>query len=129
MKRVPAAAPPSRRRALVALPAAALAWVAAGRQPVQAFENAGGVDSATSPLVQELLRRTEEKKAERAKERLDDYYRRNFGDYLSFEASSTPGSSDSENQERIRQWLQQNAEPALPAAAAAKRRQERGAAE
>lgn len=45
------------------------------------------------------------------------------------QAGSAPGSSSSENQERIRQWLQQNSEPALPAAAAAKRRQERGASE
>lgn len=115
------AAPPSRRRVLAALPGAALVW-ASSRQPAQASENAGGVDSATSPLVQgkplaraggqptdpscrerrlsvhpcasllaprpasaELLRRTEEKKAERAKERLEDYYRRNFGEYLSFQ--------------------------------------------
>ena len=35
----------------------------------------------------ELLRRTEEKKAERAKERLDAYYQKNYGDYLSFQAS------------------------------------------
>lgn len=43
-------------------------------------ENAGGVDVATSPLVQELLRKTEEKKEERQKERLESYYRRNYGD-------------------------------------------------
>ncbi|KAL4449375.1 hypothetical protein ABPG77_007019 [Micractinium sp. CCAP 211/92] len=127
-QRAPAAVPSTRRRALAALPAAALVWTAS-QQRALGSENAGGVDSATSPLVQELLRRTEEKKAERAKERLDDYYRRNFGDYLSFQAGSAPGSSSSENQERIRQWLQQNSEPALPAAAAAKRRQERGASE
>jgi len=39
----------------------------------------------------ELLRRTEEKKADRAKERLDDYYRRNFGDYLSFQVGCDRG--------------------------------------
>lgn len=93
---------------------------AAGRPAHAALsENAGGVDSASSPLIQvrretpaglgvcpwfrdpsgeeaqfeprhprllqELLRRTEEKREERKKERLDDYYRRNFGDYLAFQ--------------------------------------------
>lgn len=51
------------------------------------------------------------------------------GPCAKLQAGTASGSSSSENQERIRQWLQQNAEPALPAAAAAKRRQERGAAE
>lgn len=37
------------------------------------------------PPLPELLRRTEEKREERRKERLDDYYRRNYGDYLSFQ--------------------------------------------
>lgn len=39
----------------------------------------------------ELLKRTAEKKEERYKERLNDYYRRNYGDYFAFEAG--PGSS------------------------------------
>lgn len=38
-----------RRRALLAIPA--LMWAVA-RQPAQAAENAGGVDSASSPLIQ-----------------------------------------------------------------------------
>lgn len=36
------------------------------------------VDDATSPYIQDLLRKTAEKKDERKQERLDDYYRRNF---------------------------------------------------
>lgn len=126
------------------------------------------------PPLPELLRRTEEKREERRKERLDDYYRRNYGDYLSFQvgpgqqlpgggwlavgaagrqllglggasisnlpppnlpcsplpqAGSVPASDTSANQQKIREWLERNLEPALPfEAAAARRQQEAGAA-
>lgn len=64
-------------------------------------------------LPAELLKRTEEKREERKKERLDDYYRRNFGDYLSFQAGGGDAAGGSENQKAIKAWLQQNAEPPL----------------
>lgn len=59
---------------------------AAGAVPLQASGPASAtgrptnreVDAADSPMIQEMLRRTAEKKEERAKERLDDYYRRNY---------------------------------------------------
>jgi len=68
------------------------------------------VDDASSPLVQELLQRTQDMKEMRRKERLDDYYRRNFSDYFSFQESSNMDSQglSSETQEEIRNWLQQN---------------------
>ena len=58
---------------------------AAGAWPLQASGPASAerptnreVDAAESPMIQEMLRRTAEKKDERAKQRLDDYYRRNY---------------------------------------------------
>lgn len=39
----------------------------------------------------ELLKRTEEKREQRKKERLDDYYKRNFGDYFEVRA---PGAEE-----------------------------------
>ena len=62
------------------------------------------VDPATSPYVQELLRRTEEKREERYKERLADYDRRNFKEYLEFANKG----GDSEEEVAIRQWLKRN---------------------
>lgn len=62
----------------------------------------------------ELLKRTEEKREERKRERLDDYYRRNFADYF----ENSPPAEDSETQRAIRQWLEKNKAPALPADAA-----------
>jgi hypothetical protein len=68
------------------------------------------VDNATSPLVQELLRRTNEKKDERKKERLQDYYRRNYGDYFSFQAGGNMNSEGlrPETQAAIKKWLEDN---------------------
>lgn len=65
------------------------------------------VDNATSPLVQELLQRTRENAADRQRKRLKDYYRRNFGDYFSFQAGNMKGLS-LETQEQIKKWLQEN---------------------
>lgn len=52
-------------------------------------------------LPPELLRRTEEKKEERRKERLDDYYRRNYGEYLNFQVSAvwSPEGTEAEGTE------------------------------
>lgn len=44
---------------------------------------------------------------------MDDYYKRNFSDYFSA-SSDVLAKEGSENQERIKAWLQKNAEPALP---------------
>lgn len=63
-------------------------------------------NDADNPLIQELLRRTEEKREERRRERLEDYYRRNFSDYFSFEMSPGMGSQglSPETIESIKKW-------------------------
>ena len=74
------------------------------------------VDDSTSPFVQDLLAKTEALKEQRKKERLNDYYRRNYTDYFSFQAGSNmnvQGLSKG-TQEDIKKWLQENAEPAPP---------------
>lgn len=70
------------------------------------------VDDATSPFVQSLLKRTEENRDKYAKERLQDYYKRNFKEYFEFESSNAKvgrarGLSP-ETQEAIAQWLEKN---------------------
>lgn len=64
---------------------------------------------ASSPLVQELLRRSEEKKEERYKERLQDYYRKNYKDYFEFE-SKKANYGRTEVERKIQDWLEQNKE-------------------
>jgi hypothetical protein len=68
------------------------------------------VDNASSPFIQELLRRTDEKKDERKAERLKDYYRRNYQDYFQFMDGSNMSNSgiDEETQKQIRAWLEEN---------------------
>ena len=63
------------------------------------------VDPKDSPLVQELLRRTEEKREERYKERLDDYNRRNFADYFDVVDKGYNGKTATENDAAIREQL------------------------
>lgn len=62
-------------------------------------------DPNDSPLVQELLRRTEEKKEARTRERLDDYNRRNFKDYFDVVDKGYNGRTVTENDEAIRAQL------------------------
>ncbi|KAF5838054.1 hypothetical protein DUNSADRAFT_3488 [Dunaliella salina] len=57
-----------------------------------------------SPMIAELKRRSDEKREERAKERLDDYYRRNYKDYFEF----INGGSRSPSSGAISEWLKQN---------------------
>jgi hypothetical protein len=68
------------------------------------------VDNASSPYIQELLRRTDEKKDERKAARLNDYYRRNYGDYFQFMEGSNMNNSgiDAETQKQIKAWLEEN---------------------
>lgn len=65
------------------------------------------MDNDTSPLVQDLLRRTAEKKEDRKKERLADYYRRNFSDYFTFTEGNMKDLSP-ETQQEIKEWLKNN---------------------
>ena len=87
--------------------AAALAsfpTLAAPLEPARAANEP--TDPATSPLVQELLRRTEENREARYKERLDDYNRRNFADYFDVVDKGYNGKQATENDEAIREQLQ-----------------------
>lgn len=87
--------------------AAALAsflTLAAPLEPARAANEP--TDPATSPLVQELLRRTEENREARYKERLDDYNRRNFADYFDVVDKGYNGKQATENDEAIRAQLQ-----------------------
>ena len=62
-------------------------------------------DPNDSPLVQELLRRTEEKREARRQERLDDYDRRNFKDYFEVVDKGYNGKTITENDAAIRARL------------------------
>lgn len=53
----------------------------------------------------EMLRRTEEKRETRVKERLDDYNRRNFKDYFDVVDKGYNGKVPTENDEAIRAQL------------------------
>lgn len=68
------------------------------------------VDNASSPFIQEMLRKTEEKREERKAERLKDYYRRNYQDYFQFMDGSNMSNSgiDAETQKQIKAWLEEN---------------------
>ena len=59
----------------------------------------------TSATSAELLRRTEEKREERVKERLDDYNKRNFKDYFDVVDKGYNGRQMTENDEAIRAQL------------------------
>lgn len=100
----------SRRRAValpVFLPLLTLKPSPAGAAPLLTNKE---VDNASSPYIQELLRRTDEKKDERKAARLNDYYRRNYGDYFQFMDGSNMDNSgiNVETQKQIKAWLKEN---------------------
>lgn len=70
-----------------------------------------GLDDEDSPLIQELLARSKENKEKYDKERLDDYYKRNFGDYFGFVVGSEPANQSPEaleNRRAIEAWMEKN---------------------
>lgn len=70
------------------------------------------VDDKENPLIQDLLAKTAANRDRRSKERLNDYYKRNFKEYFEFIEGSnmdTLGISP-ETQKEIRQWLDENTE-------------------
>jgi len=100
----------SRRRAVVLpvfLPLLTMRPFPASAAPLVTNKE---VDNASSPYIQELLRRTDEKKDERKAARLNDYYRRNYGDYFQFMEGSNMNNSgiDAETQKQIKAWLEEN---------------------
>ena len=96
----------SRRAAMLSLGVACAAFVAGSTAVIAAPTTTNQpVDPKDSPLVQELLRRTEEKREERYKERLDDYNRRNFADYFDVVDKGYNGKTATENDAAIREQL------------------------
>lgn len=68
-------------------------------------------EDSKSALLQEYLRRSKENKGKNDKERLDDYYKRNYKDYFEFVEGSDQGKSEeelSESEKGIREWLRKN---------------------
>ncbi|PKA66493.1 hypothetical protein AXF42_Ash003147 [Apostasia shenzhenica] len=62
-------------------------------------------------VLQEYLKRSRENKEKYDKERLDDYYKRNYKDYFELVEGSSKGKSDdllTESENEIRNWLKKN---------------------
>ncbi|XP_008790241.1 uncharacterized protein LOC103707504 [Phoenix dactylifera] len=62
-------------------------------------------------LLQEYLKRSKENKARNDKERLDDYYKRNYKDYFELIEGSARDKKEellSESERGIRAWLEKN---------------------
>lgn len=68
-----------------------------------------GSTDVPPPFVQELIRRTEEKREERYRERLRHYYRKNYKDYFAFEAGKV-GYGNTDLERKVLRWLQENKE-------------------
>ncbi|WOK97841.1 hypothetical protein Cni_G06549 [Canna indica] len=69
------------------------------------------VNDSKKALLQEYLKKSKENKAKNDKERLEDYYRRNYTDYFEFiEGSVREKREDllSESEKGILEWLQKN---------------------
>ncbi|KAK6916316.1 hypothetical protein RJ641_019177 [Dillenia turbinata] len=66
-------------------------------------------DSRTE-LLKKYLKKSEENKAKNDKERLDNYYKRNYKDYFEFIEGSVKGKEGelSESEKGILEWLQKN---------------------
>lgn len=107
-----------RRQLLASLAGAALLPMlkGGGDQAIAAVQPLNvETDAADSPYIQELLRRTEEFREQRRKERLAAYDRRNFRDYFAFESSSldvakSRGISE-ETYYAIQKWMSDNENP------------------
>ncbi|KIY96338.1 hypothetical protein MNEG_11625 [Monoraphidium neglectum] len=107
------------RRAMLLLGFSTLAVAAAGPAAAQLERPTNKeVDNDTSPFIQELLRRTEEKREERKQQRLNDYYKRNFPEYFKFdggsEAAATARGLSPETAAAMRKWLEDNEDQPMP---------------
>jgi hypothetical protein len=60
----------------------------------------------SNAFVQTLLQKTEEKREERQKERVLEYSKKNFKDYLSFVDNGR--TAKTENDVKIKEWLEKN---------------------
>ncbi|KMZ65013.1 Photosystem I reaction centre subunit N [Zostera marina] len=59
-------------------------------------------------ILQEYLKKSEKNKAKNDKERLDDYYKRNYKDYFGFVDSTKSDDQLSDTEKEIRDWLRAN---------------------
>ncbi|KAJ0967693.1 hypothetical protein J5N97_024610 [Dioscorea zingiberensis] len=62
-------------------------------------------------LLEEYLRRSRENKEKNDKERLDDYYKRNYKDYFELIEGTVKDKNEellSESEKEIREWLKKN---------------------
>ena len=83
-----------------------LLFVSIKKAPALALEANEQLES--SEFVQNLVDKSEAKRDERRRERLDAYSKKNFKEYLQFvEHGKTPKT---ENEKKIRAWLEANAE-------------------
>ncbi|EPS70223.1 hypothetical protein M569_04540, partial [Genlisea aurea] len=62
-----------------------------------------------SELLNRYLKKSEENRAKNDKERLEDYYKRNYGDYFRSLEGGLKGKTDlTETEKRILEWLEKN---------------------
>lgn len=98
------------RWAVTGLLIAVLASTATPAMSMEDGDRPGSSTTTNNPYIEELLRKSESKREERRKERLQDYYRRNFTDYFNFETS--PGMSKQglspETSNQMKQWLKES---------------------
>eukprot|EP00240_Pyramimonas_obovata_P007279 CAMPEP_0118940534 /NCGR_PEP_ID=MMETSP1169-20130426/31675_1 /TAXON_ID=36882 /ORGANISM="Pyramimonas obovata, Strain CCMP722" /LENGTH=153 /DNA_ID=CAMNT_0006885049 /DNA_START=181 /DNA_END=639 /DNA_ORIENTATION=- len=93
-----------QRRHLVSL-ATTFAAMSVAKGALATNGSGSGVEDEDSPLIQALLAKSKENKDKYDKERLEDYYRRNFTDYFDFVAGSNVSGEVSENEQKIREKL------------------------
>ena len=97
------------KRRTVALVAAALCVTSSSSFSISAPFAAFALEAneqTDSQFVQNLLQKTNEKKDERAKERLEEYSKKNFKDYLAFVDNGR--AARTENDVKIKEWLEKN---------------------
>nr|ABK25711.1 unknown [Picea sitchensis] len=83
--------------ALLLQPVLSPNWVAAEEE-----------NSRKNDLIERLLQKSKANKAKYAKERLDDYYKRNYKDYFEFVEGSVKQGELSEAEKGILEWLRKN---------------------
>eukprot|EP00232_Nephroselmis_pyriformis_P021745 CAMPEP_0182871418 /NCGR_PEP_ID=MMETSP0034_2-20130328/11115_1 /TAXON_ID=156128 /ORGANISM="Nephroselmis pyriformis, Strain CCMP717" /LENGTH=114 /DNA_ID=CAMNT_0025003969 /DNA_START=1 /DNA_END=342 /DNA_ORIENTATION=+ len=101
-----APARPNRRSLLLGVLATPLVCNPALAAP--AADRPSEVPSEEVPLIQELLKRSQDNKEKYDKERLDDYYARNFSDYFRFTASSENRNLDPEVRKQMNKFLEEH---------------------
>ncbi|XP_058069763.1 uncharacterized protein LOC131218903 [Magnolia sinica] len=85
-----------------------------GRRSLLSILLLGSVTTVPEPdskkaLLQKYLKKSEENKGKYDKERLEEYYKRNYKDYFGFIEGSVKGKTElSESEKGILEWLQTN---------------------